>query len=190
MDLLRDWRRRTFGAAAGAVIAPVAIVLAALAVGVGGGGLTGLRSIGQAVSGPGVNPVAPSAASDRDTADEAGRLLTRVRPERRRARRSGRGGAPTAGAPVSAGTPEPRRQGTVGRPRPQAQRPTAAPPAATPVRPPAQPPAATPSPSPVRQVGERVKTVTDQVPVAGEPAGEVVDLLVDTVDSLPPVLGP
>jgi hypothetical protein len=31
-----------------------------------------------------------------------------------------------------------------------------------------------------------VKSVTNQVPVAGQPAGQVVDLLVDTIDGLPP----
>jgi hypothetical protein len=38
----------------------------------------------------------------------------------------------------------------------------------------------------VRQVGDTVKRVTDPLPLVGPTAGEVVDLLVDTLDSLPP----
>ena len=73
MDLLRHWRRRTFGAAAGAVFAPAAIVAAALAIGIGAGGVGGLRSIGQAFNGPDLPAVsAPRAPGS------AGKLLSRV----------------------------------------------------------------------------------------------------------------
>ncbi|HVL97170.1 MAG TPA: hypothetical protein VM266_15050 [Solirubrobacteraceae bacterium] len=178
MDLLSDWRRRTFGAAAGAVVAPVAIVLAAVAVGIGGGGLRGIGAVGQAVHGP-VDPrVAPApGARNRDAAEEAGRLLTRMQARERVAR-------PAARRPASAPTPAVRRPGSDrgGRPaRPRPQAPAASPP------PPAPTPQPTPTPTPglVRQVGDEVKKVTDPVPVAGPPAGQVVDLIVETAESLP-----
>jgi hypothetical protein len=195
MDLLRHWRRRTFGAAAGALIAPVAIVAAALAVGIGGGGLGGLKSIGQAFGGPDLPRVGPS----RGSASDAGKLLSNVN---RRARRDGGGGAGTpslsgaqvASAPTSssgggstptqgAGQTPPLSSETESTTRPPGG--SNPPPATTPVAttPPAQP---TPTPSLVRQVGDGVKQVTDQVPVAGQPVGDVVDLLVDTVDGLSP----
>jgi hypothetical protein len=105
MDLLQDWRRRTFGA--GGVTVPVATHRPA----------------------SGADPV-----------------TTPIRTP-----------APTAEAPAPASTPAP---------------------------------AVTPAPartaSPVRQLGDGVKTVTDQVPMAGPPVGQVVDLLVDTIDGLPP----
>jgi hypothetical protein len=186
MDLLRDWRRRTYGAAVGAVVAPAAIIAAALAVGIGGGGIGGIRSIGQALSGPQLPQIAPAGRGDRVPADEAGRLLARVGPSATRRRSplirrgttspaSGGGGAtqrPSSDSGPSAGVRPPQ-------PVTQAPAPTAtAPPPAT--------PAPTRTPSPVRQVGDGVKSVTNQVPVAGQPAGQVVDLLVDTIDGLPP----
>jgi hypothetical protein len=188
MDLLRDWRRRTFGAAIGAVVAPAAIIAAALAVGIGGGGLGSIRSIGQALSGPQLPEIAPAAPEDR-TADDAGRLLARVRPARHgrsrgtataRTRRTGATRTPATiiRRPSPTATTGPVRTRT---PAPTAQAPA---PAATPA------PTATPvparTPSPVRQLGDGVKTITDQVPVAGPPVGQVVDLLVDTIDKLPP----
>jgi len=40
-------------------------------------------------------------------------------------------------------------------------------------------------PSAVRQLGDDAEGVANQVPVAGEPASDVVGLLVDTVDGVP-----
>jgi hypothetical protein len=37
----------------------------------------------------------------------------------------------------------------------------------------------------VRQVGNQGHQVTDPIPVVGPPAGQVVDLIVDTADQLP-----
>jgi hypothetical protein len=186
MDLLRHWRRGTFGVAAGALVAPVAILLAALAVGIGGGGLAGLGSLSQALTGPdlpGVEPVA-----QRRPARDSGRLLARVNRRaaaQARAAASG-GGAAGAGATTGAGGTTDQTEGVVdpgggttpgGAPPPAAT----APPPATP------PPAPTPTPeSPVRQVGDTVTTVTDQVPVVGPTTSGVVDQVVDTVDALIP----
>jgi len=187
MDLLQDWRRRTFGAAVGAVIAPAAIIAAALAVGIGGGGLGSIRSIGQALSGPQLPAIAPG--RDDRTADEAGRLLARVRPARERRRRAmatERRRTAAAGTPVQTVTRRPAPGAgplttPIRTPAPTAQAPA---PAGTPA--PAATPAPARTPSPVRQLGDGVKTVTNQVPVAGPPVGQVVDLLVDTIDGLPP----
>jgi hypothetical protein len=82
MDLLQDWRRRTAGAVAGAVIVPVALVVAALAVGVGGGGLGGLRALGQIVHGPPAPRVSATAGHRPSAATDAARLLEAVRPGR------------------------------------------------------------------------------------------------------------
>src|SRR5215218_10501759 len=86
MDLLRQWRRRVFGAAASAVIAPVAVLAAALVVGVGGGGLGSLGALGQAFAGPDLPDAGPlpSAREGRD-AVAAGRLLARVQRDETRA---------------------------------------------------------------------------------------------------------
>ena len=186
MDLLRDWRRRTFGAAMGAVVAPTAIIAAAIAVGIGGGGLGGIRSIGQALSGPQLPQIAPAAPSDSGTADEAGRLLARVGPSRERRRAAAaalrRATLPGTGRDVGSSArcrpPAPARGVAPARPDGPCPAPAAtAAPTATPA------PARTPSP--VRQLGDSVKSVTNQVPVAGQPAGQVVDLLVDTIDRPP-----
>jgi hypothetical protein len=190
MDLLKDWRRRIFGAAAGAVVTPVAILLAALAVGVGGGGLRGIGSVSQAFQGPEAPAIAPAEGSrNRAAAEESGRLLTRVQRQAERAQRraaaraKGRGDnprRPSAGAPGGTGgrPPTSGRPGTTGAPSPGG---SPAP------QPQPQPPAPQPTPTPgtIREVGEQVKQVTDPVPVVGPPAGEVVDLIVDTAESLP-----
>jgi hypothetical protein len=197
VHVLRDLRRRTLGATAGAVIAPLAILAAAVALGVGGGGLGGLGSIGQAITGPEPPDVTPVVARERAPADEAGRLLTRVSRRERRAaapRGAARGRSTSPVAAPSA--PAPARNGGAGDRRPDD-------PTTTPVRAPAggapapaAPPApiATPvparTPSVVRQVGDGVKQVTDRVPVAGQPVGQVVDQLVETVDGLPNPLDP
>ena len=47
MEALGQWRRKALGAAGATVIAPAAVILAALAVGILGGGLKGLGSLGQ-----------------------------------------------------------------------------------------------------------------------------------------------
>lgn len=184
MDLLRHWRRRAFGAAASAVIVPVAIVLAALAVGVGGGGLGGLGALGQAFDGPQLPDVGPLPGDDgRDAADESGRLLARAQRERSSssppARRAGPG---TRRREIPSGRD--RQTATVRPPRSPGG---SAPPAATPTPAPTPAPAPqpTPTPSTVRQVGDRVKEVTDPVPVVGPPAGEVIDLIVETAEGLP-----
>ncbi len=194
MDLLRHWRRRTFGAAAGALVAPVAIVAAALTVGIGGGGLNALGSIGQAVSGPDLPPVMP--ARTRGTAAEAGSLLASVRPRPARPRTQPsllRADAPAPRAPSAIRRSVPTAAGgpvaTAPPPlRASVTRPAAGAAPQTPARPSA--PVATstvaPTASVVEQLGNGVKGVTDQVPVVGKPVGQVVDQLVNTVDALVP----
>jgi hypothetical protein len=185
MDLLRHWRRRAFGAAASAVIAPLAVLLAALVVGVGGGGLGSLGALGQAFAGPELPAGGAVPAAGGRNASDAGRLLARVQRDEARDPSPG-AGRRAAGGTRGRGTPRrrvstnaPRRPG--GSARPQA---TPAPTAA-PQPTPAPTPTPTPSPSTVRQVGNQVHEVTDPIPVVGPPAGEVVDLIVDTAEQLP-----
>jgi hypothetical protein len=183
MDLLRHWRRRLLGGAAAAVIAPLAVLIAALAVGVGGGGIGSLGALGQAFAGPELPDAGPvAAAGGRDAAAEAGRLLARAQPPNRAAPAATQAPATAPDARRRATTP--RRTGSTNPPGPgkgTPQRPSSPAPAATP-QPTPQP---TPSPSTVRQVGNTIHQVTDPVPVVGPPAGEVVDLIVDTAEQLP-----
>jgi hypothetical protein len=73
------------------------------------------------------------------------------------------------------GTELPSRRRTGGSPTTQAATPTASPgPAGTPTR-----------PSTIRRVGDQIKQVTNQIPIAGEQVGQVVDVIVETAESLP-----
>lgn len=188
MDLLLQWRRRLYGAAAGAVIAPVAIFVAVLVVGFGGGGLDGLGALRQAISGPELPRAQTLARSPRR--DDPGRLLARVRRQADAAAGAGAtagGGAGTAGAGTG-GAPG----GGPGGATPVA---TVAPgggtvpggggPDPTPPTEP-EPPAPTPGPDgPIRGVADQVTQITDQVPIAGQPVGDVVDGLVDVLEPRP-----
>jgi hypothetical protein len=151
---------------------------------VGVGGFGGLGALGQALTGPDVPTVEPAAAGGRPTAEDAGNLLALAAADQAEVRRQ-EGPAATR-----------RRRSAARRPA-SGNRPTATPtPGSTPApsggsnpAPSATPnptPAPTPTPvSTVRNLGNQVKEVTDQVPVAGEPAGQVVDLIVDTAEQLP-----
>jgi hypothetical protein len=189
MDLLRHWRRRLLGAAGAAVIAPLAVVLAALAVGVGGGGIGSLGALGQAFAGPQLPAAAGlPAGGGRDAADEAGRLLARVQRDRARAPRPAAAPQSTApSAPTRRTATRPGRTGTINTPRRPGTTPRPASPAPTANPQPSTAPTPTPTPPPstIHQVGNQVHEVTDPVPVVGPPAGQVVDLIVDTADQLP-----
>lgn len=187
MQWLREWRRRAFGAAIGAVVAPAAILGAALAVGLGGGGLGALGALGQALDGPQLpeSALLPRPGDTRGT----GRLLAQVRDAGAAAGPAAAGG-PSAAGPTSGATND---GGTVptgtdfdpgaGNAPPTDPAGTPPPPVATTV-PDTPPPVATESPA--RQVADSVRTVTDQLPVIGAPAGELVGGVADTVDTLLP----
>ena len=176
MDLLRETRRRVAGGTAVAVIVPVGIVLGSLGLGLSGG----VGALSQALTGPEIPGVEPAAARSDGGRDEAGELLAAASsfPQRRALRVTGAGGSETQ---------EPRRRRRAGRDRDR--RPGAGPAPAAPQPPvttaPPPQPDPTPPPSTVRQLGERVKEVTDRIPVAGEPAGQVVDIIVETAETLP-----
>lgn len=188
MDLERSWRRKIFQAAGAGIVAPVAIVGAAVAVGIGGGGLRGLGSLGQTLTGPDV----PTAERVDTAAPASSDLLARAhRPTASRS--SSRGSSPaSSGAgttPGSARTPSgnnrtpARRPATTTRPGGTGSSPG---PQTTPAPQPAPPPQPTPTPSTLRQVGDQIKEVTDPIPVAGGPAGEVIDTIVTTADDILP----
>lgn len=187
MKLLRDWRRRIAGGTAVAVLVPVGIVASTLALGLGSG-FSGLGVLGQALTGPQIPDVEPasaraappgrtqldllaamSAAAARAASPAASRAAGRPAAGRRRAGNGGGGG----------GGGSDRRAGR--RPPPGGTRPPdgGGGSGGQPTPPPTEPPGT------VRQVGERVKSVTNQVPVAGEPAGQVVDIIVETAEQLP-----
>ena len=188
MDLLLQWRRRLYGAAAGAVIAPLAILVAVLVVGFGGGGLDGLGALRQAISGPEL-PRTQALAQPRRR-DEPGRLLARVRRQADAAAGAGATGGADPGAPGTGPTaPGGGPGGAVpvatvapgGRTVPGGGGPDPTPPPQQP-----EPPAPTPAPSgPIRDVADQVTQITDQVPIAGQPVGEVVEGLVDVLEPRP-----
>jgi hypothetical protein len=191
MDLERSWRRKIAQATGAGIAAPAAIVAAALAVGVGGGGLRSIGSLSQALTGPQV----PGAERDRPSGSTAppADLLARANRTPRGARAtatpatSGSGAAATTRRTAtrrtrtpSTRTPATRRPATGTKPAPTATAPPA------PQTTPAPAPTPTPTPSALRQVGDQVKQVTDQVPVVGPPAGQAIDTIVDTADQILP----
>lgn len=183
MEILRVWRNHVVGGAAAAALVPGVILVAALGVGVTGGGLASVGSVRQALTGPDVPDVEPRSVAPGGRLRDPGRLLGRSLPARER---GGRSAAEAVGG--GSGSSTASRPGPA--PSPRALTPRSSPPASTTPPPTSSPPASptpTATPSPIRQVGDGVTQVTDQVPVAGEPTGEVVDALVDTVDHL---LGP
>jgi hypothetical protein len=186
MELVRVWRARLLGGAAAAVVVPVTVVVATLAVGLTGG-LAGLGALGQALTGPAFPDAETAFASPRVAGPDPGPLLDRAlrgtatTPAIRRTRRATRpvrrrGTTPRQQTPS---TPQrPTSPGAGGRP------PSSPAPTPTPTPRPTPPPTPAP-PSTVRQVGDTVKSVTNQVPVAGPPAAQVVDTIVETAESLP-----
>lgn len=182
MEILRVWRNQAVGGAAAAALVPGVILVAALGVGITGGGLASLGSVRQALTGPDVPKVEPRSVAPGGRLRDPGRLLARSLPARERGGGSAAGavtggsGSSAAGSPGQAPSPPaptPESPSPGSRTSPPTSRPPAAP-----------TPAPTATPSPIRQVGDRVTQVTDEVPVAGEPTGDVVDVLVDTVDHL------
>lgn len=183
MDLLREWRRRAVGGTAAALLVPVGIVAAAAGLGLTGG-FGGLGSLGQAFSGPAAPALEPrrAAAASAD-GDDPGDLLADAAAAPGARVAAGR----TAAAPRTSVRRPGTRRGDRRRPRrpsPGATRPRPTPPPQSQPTP-APAPAPTEPPSTIRQVGDQVKEVTSQVPVAGEPAGQVVDMIVDTAEQLP-----
>lgn len=181
MQMVRDWRRRLFGTAIGALVAPVAIVGAGLAVGLGGGGLEALGALGQALDGPRLPAAAPLTRPG--DARDTGRLLAQARRDA--------AAAATEVTPTGAGTAADGDTTDGARTPPPGAGfdPAGATPPATPGTPPppvptTAPPPAAEAPGPVRQVGDSVREVTDRLPVVSEPTGQIVDDVVETVDSV------
>ena len=187
MDLERSWRRKIFQATGAGIVAPSAVVAAAIAVGVGGGGIRGLGSLGQTLRGPAIpvaeasEPAPTPAASERllerairreSATTRAVRTAARKRRREQQARARRRARKRTSTAP----------QATAGVPAPTA--------AVTPTQGGATATPPPPQPSAIRQLGDQVKEVTDQVPIAGETAGQVVDVIVDTADEVLPKQAP
>jgi len=200
-DLGRAWRRRVLAAGGVAAIAPVAMVTAALAVGLGGGGASRIGALGQAFSGPQEPSVGrpvlrepPRASRSRDPS----RLLAELDPVPERtfaSRRAARGpGSPGSSSPGTGGGADGPRLGPLDAPGGTQA------PAPTPGRgrPPAPPsPAATPAPSPspqpepdrpgiVGQTGDEVESVLEPLPGVEPPAAGAVDETTQTVDEILP----
>lgn len=194
VELLRVWRAHLLSGATAAVAVPAIILGAAVAVGLAGGGLHGIGSLGQALTGPAlpdVRPVALSGGGSEDSAQLLARSLPAAGTGGGPGAGSGSGGSGAAGPGDTAGPGGTAGPGDATGPGDTAG-PGGRPPQAPPTSPPTPAPTAgpsptpTPTPRPVRQIGDQVTSVTDQVPLAGEPVGRVVDVLVDTVDGLLP----
>lgn len=184
MDLLRVWYRRLAGGAALALVIPVAVVGAGLAVGIAGGGFGGVAALGQALTGPALPGITPAPVAGPRGADPQ-RLLDRALPPAAAGSAAGAPGAPTTPRRDGSGSPGGGGGGGgTGEPEPGGGTAPGGSPPAVPAPGPGPTPAPTP-PSTVRQVGETVKGVTNQVPVAGPVAGQVVDTVVGVADQLP-----
>jgi hypothetical protein len=186
MDALRDWRGRILGATGGALLAPVAIVCAALVVGVGGGGLGALSRVVTGADGPALATVSPTQGER--TVDRAGRLLARVAPERHPTRaarstaRARRGSArrPAAPAPVRRTTTTAPATGgptfTPSRPQRSAPAPATTAPAATAPAPAAATPAPVATTGPVASAPAATATPVPAVTAVPVPAGTATPL--------------
>jgi hypothetical protein len=166
---------------AAAVVAPAAILGAALTVGLFGGGIGGVASLRQAFAGPTQPVIEPERDAGGRSARDSGRLLARAIRTRR--------ADPVAAALVARQLELRQRQATERRREArrrarEERRRRRARPTPTPTATPAPDQTAEP-PSAIRQVGDQAKEVTDEVPVAGEPAGDTIDLVVETVEESP-----
>ena len=205
MALVPEWRRRVVGAAGVGVAAPAAVVAAAITVGFGGGGVSGLDSLGQAVTGPVIpDSRALDAGGTREGEPRADLLAdTRAARRRARARRPARAAAaPTAAQPqvVAPTTPSNSapsgsdgREQTSGsggpsrgsRPSGGTQTQSRPSPAATQPQQTAPPPSASePTRGPLGRATEPVEDVVEQLPVVGPTTAQVVGGLVDAADGL------
>jgi hypothetical protein len=184
VQFVSAWRRRVLSAAGAGAAVPALIIVAALSVGVGGGGLGGLGALSQAFTGPDIPDAEAAGLPGRDSARDRDPSRLLASAERATERRAATPDAPTD---PGAGGGGPDGGGGGGR-----SDTPAAPPAATPTPPAVTPPATSPPPdeppSVVRQVGDQVTQVVRPIPVVGETTGDVVDTLIDTVDALPPPL--
>ncbi|HEX8104304.1 MAG TPA: hypothetical protein VF533_16940 [Solirubrobacteraceae bacterium] len=192
-ELGRAWRRRALAAGGAAVIAPVAMVGATLAVGFGGGGGPGVRldAISQAFSGPEA-PSVERPVPERSRRARAARrrdpeeLLAALTPEARRSRPRTRPAPPTSGSGPAARPPATRT--TRGGPPQAGGTPPAAPPAAGSAPPgPTPSPSPSPSPGPVGQAGDEVGGLVEPIPVLGPPAAGLTETVTGTVDGALPV---
>lgn len=174
------------GGTAVALLVPLAIVAAAVGIGLGGG-FGGLGSLGQAFNGPEVPGVEPaSARAGGDDGNGPGELIADAGPAATATPAAARTGTSATRRRTAARRRRARRGNGDGNrpaatPTPDSQQPS---PSSTP-QPQPQPTPTQEPPSTVRQVGEQVKQVTNQVPIAGEPAGEVIDTIVETAEQLP-----
>ncbi len=168
------------------LIAPVALLVAAVVVAAGGGGLGGLGSLGQISSGPTLPDLGP-VANTRASLQEAERATAGLAPATLAAPGAVDTGPAGGFAPSPGGrTQDPGRApagtitpgtGTPGSAPPATGRPPAVgvPPTSTP-RPPAAPPA-----DPVDEVIDTTRGLGDALPAPLKPpAGEIID----------PLLGP
>ena len=190
MSFVSQWRRRILAAAGAGATVPLVILVAALLVGVGGGGIAGLGSLSQALTGPAVPDADASALERRRTrpTGDAGDLLAQVRPP---AVPAGSGGTGSPGTPGDTGDDSSRGDNPPSGPRPTPAPGSGRPPApgtgGSP--PPAAPtPAPTEPPSALRQTGETVAKQVEGVPVVGPTGAQVIRQTVQTVDEILPLL--
>ena len=155
------------------LIAPVALLLAAVVVATGGGGLGGLGSLGQISAGPTLPDIGP-VSTPRASLEEAELATAGLAPAATVAPGVAGGGPGGASTPVTGGGPEGPGGGPGGAITPVFG-PPGSPPPATGQPPGAVPPASAPQPP--------------AAPPA-DPVGDVIDTTRGLGESLPAPLGP
>jgi outer membrane biosynthesis protein TonB len=185
MDLVGAWLRQLMQAGTAAALVPVAMVAALVVVLIGAGGVGGLDSLGQLVSGPQVTPAEQFASIDRPGNRDVAPLAPAGADVDRlpRAETPARSDAPrqTPQPPITPAPPPPRA--AVGPGTPPVVKPPPPPVIEPPPPPPPPPPAAVPRPPTLK---DRTQVLGDKLK---ETVGEVGTAVQDIVDGLGKNLG-
>ncbi len=182
MGLVRDWRRQMARATGVSLIAPLALLVAALVVGAGGG-LGGVGSLTQIAVGPSLPETDLAVAPQADSLGSANVVALRLPPR-------GRGAAPDAGAVSVAAVPAaPISPSTGSRPEVLAALPQDQPGASISPLPPS-PPALPPNPAQAPPPPPTPAPTPPPPPPPRDPVGELLDTTRDLTETLPGGLGP
>jgi hypothetical protein len=194
MVTTREWWRQGVRAWSASAIVPLSVLVAVAVLAIGGG-VGGVRRLGQLFSGPAV-PSPVQSAGNVDVGTEGRATLPHV-PARVRAGAAAATRAvhatPVHAAPTHRTTSQaPHRQPTVHRP-PGSSKPIGSAPRPQPIKPvttaPPPPPPAPPK-TITRRVGDTVDKVVAPLPVVGPTATKAIDTVVTTVDKVLPLPPP
>jgi hypothetical protein len=200
MVTTREWWKRGIQAWGASALVPVAVLVAVVVLAIGGG-VGGVRRLGQLFGGPTVpSPVQAAGRVDVGTERQAGlphvpaRVLAGAGPAARAVRATPVTG-PRRGTGGTGGGSD--RQSTAhrspGSSRPVGSTPTQPKPPITTTKPPPPPPPPPPPQPPktiTRRLGDAVNRVVAPVPVVGPTASGAIDAVVTTVDRVLPLPPP